>query len=901
MIEADDYRREAVLRDGEPVTVRQIRPEDRERVADLFDRMGPLSRRRRFGAAKRELTPAELAMLTEGGADRVALAVVSRRSGADVFVGAGHYFVIPGPRSVAEVAFEVGDADQGRGVATVLLEHLTALARGAGMAGLVADFALDNRQMREVFARSGLTVRERDDRGESHVEIAIDDTAAFLCAAADRERIAAAHSVRAVFAPKSVAVIGVSRQAGTIGRAILDNLIGSGLRVPLYAVNPRATDLDGVKCYPTVAAIDAPVDLAIIAVPAAGVEDVVRDCAASGVHAAVIISSGFAELGTADGRAAEARLRAIARAAGMRLVGPNCMGVLSTDPAVRLNATFSPVFPPTGNVSMVTQSGALGLAMLDHARELELGIADFASIGNKADISANDLLSYWHDDPRTTVIALYLESFGNPRRFARLAPEVARSRPIVAVKSGRSAAGTRAASSHSGALASLDVAVDALFAQAGVIRTDTIEQMFDVVSLLASQPVPAGPRVGVITNAGGPGILFADACEANGLIVPKLAPDTVAALATLLPAHAGLHNPIDMTASAPPEHFARALELVGNDPGVDAVVAIYIPPLVTRPEDVAAAIAAGAAKVPAAIPIATVFMSSRGTPSALAGGARGQIPSYSFPENAAIALAAAVRHGAWRRRPRGTCRRLDRDREQAVRAWVGAWTERRPDGGWLDAGDAAALLALGGIGVMPQRLVPAEPDAAVAAARALGYPVAIKAVAPGLLHKTEVGGVVLDLTDDAAVRAAVEPLRCRLAEHDLELTHLLVQRQAAAGLETLVGVTTDPSLGPLVVAGLGGTRVEVDKDVAFRVTPVSDVDAAEMLDQLRGRALLTGFRGAPAVDRAALIDLVQAISALAEAVPELAELDLNPVIVHPGGAGASIVDARIRFSARRPR
>jgi acyl-CoA synthetase (NDP forming) len=578
----------------------------------------------------------------------------------------------------------------------------------------------------------------------------------------------------------------------------------------------------------------------------------------------------------------------------MRLVGPNCMGVLSTDPAVRLNATFSPVSPPPGNVSMATQSGALGLAMIDHARSLQLGIADFASIGNKADVSVNDLLSYWYDEPRTRVIALYLESFGNPRAFARLAPQVARQRPIVAVKSGRSAAGTRAASSHSAALASLDVGIDALFAQTGVIRTDTLEQLFDVVALLSSQPVPGGTRIGVVTNAGGPGILLADACEAQGLTLPGLTPETLDRLRAILPAHAGLSNPIDMIASASASQYEAAIELVGRDPNVDAVVAIYIPVLATASEDIAGAIAQGAARMPEGKPIATVFMSSKGIPAVLANGPRGAIPSYSFPENAAMALGAAARYGAWRARPQGSQLALPPDCEQAIRAWVRAWRAGHPAGGWLALDEIAVLLGLAGVALAEHRTTAPTAVAAAAAAAELGGPVVLKAIAPGLIHKSDGGGVVLGLDGPGAVASAAEQMRSQFAGRGTPVDGFIVQRQVARGVEALVGVTHDPSLGPLLVAGIGGVAVELYKDVAFRVTPVGDLDAAAMLDQLRGRALFDGFRGAPPADRAALIDVLIRISALVEVVPELVELDLNPVIVHAHGAIAA--DARMRLS-----
>ena len=867
------YLKEAVLRDGTSVMIRDVRPSDADAVRALFSRMSPASIHHRFFAAKRELLASDLSWLDRLGDREVALAVVVHGA----VLGIGRYAFVE--QGIAEVAFDVADADQGRGIGTLLLEHLATIARSQSIRAFRAEVEADNAQMLEVFARSGFPVRESVTQGIYRVEFPIAESQRFVRVAADRERRAAARSLRAVFAPASVAVIGASRTPGTFGRAILDNLIRDGFRGPIYPINPEATELAGKRCYPSVAAVGAPIDLAVIAVPARAVERVLTECAAAGVRAVVVITAGFAETGAKD---AEIRLRELVRAAGMRMVGPNCMGVLSTSSS--LDATFSPVYPPAGNVSMATQSGALGLAMLDHARELELGIADFISIGNKADVSVNDVLAYWHDEPRTRVIALYLESFGNPRTFARLAPEVAKERPIVAVKSGRSAAGTRAAASHSAALASLDVGIDALFSQCGVIRVDTLEQMFDVVALLASQPVPLGPRVGVVTNAGGPGILVADACEARGLVLPKLADATLAQLRAFLPAEAGLANPIDMIAAAPPEAYERAIALVGRDPNVDAVIACYVPPLVTRPEDVAAAIARGAAALPHTKPLATVFMSSRGTPEVLSRGERGAIPSYSFPENAAMALSAAVKYSAWRRRPEGHRLALTADQEQAIRAWV-----RAQQPGWVAFDQLAAVLGILDIRVAPHRTV--APDPAAAARAGLAFPVVLKAIAPQLVHKSDVGGVALGLADPSAVAAAAKQMLERIPS----ATGLLVQHQVPAGVEALVGITADPTLGPLLVAGIGGIAVELYKDVAFRVTPVTDRDARDMLDELRGRALLDGFRGAPPADRAALIDVLLGIAALAELVPELAELDLNPVIVHAPGAGATVVDGRLRL------
>ncbi|MBV8762906.1 MAG: GNAT family N-acetyltransferase [Deltaproteobacteria bacterium] len=860
-----------------------MRRSDREAIRSVFARMSPESVRHRFFVAKRELLASDLTWLDELGKSAMALAGVVRRRGREEVLGIARYARTSADS--AEIAFDIADAHHGRGLGTLLLEQLAEIARGQGITKFHAFVESDNAQMLDVFERSGMRAQQTLDSAVYSIAMPTAETDDLARLATERERLATAASLRPIFAPRSVAVIGASRTPGGIGRAILDTLIRDGYRGAIYPVHPSAPELAGRPCARSVLDIQAPIDLAVIAVPAASVERVVADCAAAGVRAVVIISAGFAEVGGV-GKETEARLRETARAAGMRLVGPNCMGVLSTAPDIRLDATFSPVYPPAGTISFATQSGALGLALLDHARAMDLGIADFISLGNRADVSPNDAIAYWRDDPHTRVIALYLESFGNPRAFARLAPDVAREKPIIAVKSGRSAAGTRAASSHSAALASIDVGIDALFAQTGVIRVDTLEQLFDLSALLSTQPAPLGNRIGVVTNAGGPGILLADACEAHGLVLPKLAETTLAQLRSFLPAQAGLANPIDMIASAPPEHFERTLAAVGNDPNVDAVVAIYIPPLVTNPEDVAAAIARGAGEIPRTKPVATVFMSSKGTPPALAQGPRGKLPSYSFPENAALSLSLAARYERWRQRPRGEHLRLTPAQEQAVREWIRA---ARTTDGWIDFSSVCALLGAVGIRVAYHRRCDADPDAAGACARELGFPVVLKAVAPGLIHKTDAGGVALGLASEAEVFAAATAMRARIPT----LTGFVVQREVPLGVETLVGMTLDPSLGPLLVAGIGGVAVELYKDVAFRVTPVTDRDAAEMLDELRGKALFDGFRGSPAVDRRALLDVIQRVAALVEVAPEITELDLNPLIVLRTGAVA--VDARIRL------
>lgn len=887
-----DYAEPAVLRDGQSLLIRAVSPDDKPRLRDLFHRLSPESVRRRAFAARTEVTDAELCYLTElDFVDHVALVTVVRHDGEESIVGVGRWIRKAGS-PCAEVAFTVADAFQGRGVGTLLLEHLSRIARTAGVDELRADVLAENIEMLKVFADSGFVVERTLEGNVYRVTSSTCPTEAFLGACGARELHATAESVRVFFEPRSVAVIGASRREGSIGRAILCNIVEHGFRGKVYPVNPNANELLGRPCLPSVEVIGAPVDLAVIVVPAPRVRDALSDCARAGVRGVVVISSGFAEV-AGRGRAVQDEMRSFVRASGMRMIGPNCMGVLSARPDVSLDATFAPIWPSAGNVSMVTQSGALGIAMLDRAGQLDLGLAGFASVGNKADVSGNDLLSYWASDPRTSVIALYLESFGNPRRFARIAPIVARNKPIVAVKAGRSTAGARAASSHSAALASVDVGADALFAQAGVIRTNTLEELFDVVSFLSTQPLPAGPRIGVVTNAGGPGILLADACEAHGLRLPELAPETLGTLRTFLPSEAGLSNPIDMIASATPEYYERTIAAVGADPNVDALVVIYIPPLVTKPEEIAKAIATAAGKVPPQKPVAVVFMSSHGAPACLSAGPRGKLPTYTFPENAANAVAAAQRYARWRERPRGTLARLPREREHEIRQTIER--AREP---WLEPSAVAELLALADIPFAELASVAPEPEAAVTAASALGYPVVLKAVAPGLLHKSEVGGVVVGLSTPADVRRAAAEMVERLAKAGHPLTGLVVQREIEGGVEAIVGVTTDPSFGPLLVAGLGGVQVEVLRDVAVRLTPVSDLDATEMLQGLRASRLLEGFRGAPVADRAALISVIEKVSAVVEAIPEIEELELNPLKVRARGQGAVAVDARIRVTRR---
>ncbi len=694
--------------------------------------------------------------------------------------------------------------------------------------------------------------------------------------------------------PRSVAVIGASTRRGTIGGEIFRNLLATGFNGPVYPVNPKADSVQSVKAFPRVGDIPDEVDLAVVVVPARLVLPVVEECAGKGVRGVVVISAGFKETGE-EGAVLEAQLKRLVRDRGMRMVGPNCLGVLTTDPDVRLDATFAPTYPPEGTVAIASQSGALGVAILDYTREYNIGVSEFVSMGNKTDLSGNDLVQWWDRDPRTRVILLYLESFGNPRKFTRLAREITRRKPIVAVKSGRSRRGAGAATSHTGALAGADVAVDALMAQTGVIRVDTVDELFDMAAFLANQPVPTGRRVAILTNAGGPGILATDACEAYGLIIPDLDPATTAGFGEFLPPEASVKNPVDMIASATARSFERGTRLLLEDPNVDAVIVLFVPPIITEPKEVGQAIVAGAEGTKK--PVLSCFLGRHGVPEGLRSLKRGHIPSYAFPESAVRVLSRAVRYGEWLERPEGRERAFaDLDAAAARRALESARSRLDGSAGWLSPPEVGAVLGAYGIRV-PEARPARDGKEAVAAARELGFPVVVKLFSHNLAHKTDVGGVRLDLRTEEEVLRATAEIRSALEARGLahELEGFTVQPLVKEGVEIIVGVTQDPKFGPLVAFGLGGVHVELMKDVAFRLHPLTDRDAAEMVRAVKGYPLLDGYRGAPRADVPAVEEVLLRVSAMLRDLPEIAEMDLNPVKVLQAGHGCLTVDARIRL------
>lgn len=687
-----------------------------------------------------------------------------------------------------------------------------------------------------------------------------------------------------LFSPRSIAVIGASRRRDSIGYSLLHNLVANEFAGPIYPVNPLAKAIHSLRCYPTIAAIPDPVDLAVIVVPKEAALGAVDECLKHGVKGLVVITAGYGETG-AEGVERERLLREKVRAAGVRMIGPNCMGIINTEAKVSLNATFAPTPARPGSIGFVSQSGALGVAILNVAGELGIGLTQFASMGNKADVSGNDLIEHWESDPETRVIAMYLESFGNPRRFAEIAKRVSRKKPILVVKSGRTAAGARAATSHTGAIAGADVTVSAILDQCGVLRADTIEQLFDVARALDACPLPEGNRVAILTNAGGPAIMATDACVNLGLEIAELAEGTEAHLRSFLPAEASVNNPVDMIASANAEQYGRALAEMLDDPNVDMAIAINVTPLLTSPIDVLEAIdeAARTRKKPVlAVMMATeeFYETIKTRP--------GLPPVYRFPESAAGALQQLSRYAAWRRRPDEPLPAPFPADDEAVAAILA-----RTGSGYLPPGDAFRVLELYGIPVARYE-VAATREEALHAARRLGYPVVAKAIVADLIHKSEAGAIRLDLRDPLQLSDALTAMESRIHAAGGKIEGFLIQEMAGGGREIIFGLSSEPKVGPVLMFGLGGKYVEVFRDVRFGVPPLTAFEAREVIRGIRGFPLLSGVRGDAPADLAMLEEVFLRLAQLAERHPTIRELDINPFLAGTDRAGSKALDVRVR-------
>ena len=856
------WEADVVASDGGVVHLRPIRPADAPALVEFHARLSPRTRYLRYFGPYPQIPPRDLERFTVvDHHDHVAFVGIL---GGEI-VAVGRYVRLGESSPSAEVAFVVRDDHQGRGLGSILLEHLAAAARESGLRRFEAEVLAENHQMVRVFREAGYQVSREYAEGALHLEFDVAATERSLAVRDAREQAAEARGVHNALHPRSIAVIGASNDPAKIGHAVLANLLRGNFSGPVFPVNPTARSVRGVRAYRSVTDIPDEVDLAVVAIPAAGVDGVMDSCLAKGVKALVVLSSGFADEGP-TGVDAQRRLVVQARAHGMRVIGPNALGVINTAPAVSLNATLAPELPGRGRVGFFCQSGALGIAILAGLRNRGLGLSTFVSAGNRADLSGNDLLQYWQTDPATDVVLLYLETFGNPRKFARLARRVARRKPVVAVKSGRFAAplpsfGTSAEPVD-------DANVQALFEQAGVIRVQTLPQLFDTAQLLAYQPLPAGPRVAVVGNSSALGVLVTDALLDEGLTP------------------AG--PPVDVGTSASPEQFAEAISAAAHAEGTDALVAVFVPPIATP--GLAYARALRSAAEGTGTPVLSTFLAVEGVPAELAvlgpdgQPGRGSVPSYPSPERAVAALARVLRYARWRDAPVGEFRRPARIDAERARALVHDRLGESRDPVPLQDPDATQLLACYGIEVTPFRLVD-SPEAAVAAAEELGYPVALKGVGerwqgPALI------GIRLDLSGPDTVAAGYRDLA-----EITEQAELYVQRMAPKGLSCVLEVLDDPSFGSLISFGLSGIATELLGDRAHRVIPLSTADAYRLIRAPKAAPLLSGYGGTAPVDLAALEELALRLSCLAEDLPEVRSLRLGPVLA--AAEAVSVTAARI--------
>ncbi|MGW1059685.1 bifunctional acetate--CoA ligase family protein/GNAT family N-acetyltransferase [Micromonospora rubida] len=837
---------DVLLSDGATVGLRPIRPDDAQGIVAMHSRFSERTRYLRYFSPYPRIPERDLRrFVVVDHRDREAFVVLA----ADRIVAVGRYERLGPQAPEAEVAFVVEDAYQGRGIGSVLLEHLADAARRAGIVRFVAEVLPANGAMLRVFADFGYQVQRQYADGVVHLSFPIAPTEQTLEVQRGREQRTEARSIARLLAPRGVAVYGASATGQGVGAALLGHLRDGGFTGAVVPVHPSAATVAGLPAYPSAVDAGPAIDLAVVAVAPEAVGTVVADAAAAGAHGLVVISAGFAEAGAAGAAAQRALVRA-AHAAGMRVIGPNCLGVANTDEAVRLNATLAPALPAPGRVGIFSQSGAFGVALLAEAHRRGLGVSSFVSAGNRADVSGNDLLQYWQDDPGTDVIMLYLETFGNPRKFARLARRIGRDKPVVALASPARPPGLNADAPGPDA-----VAVSALFTQSGVIRVDTVAELLDVGVLLAHQPLPAGRRVGVVGNSSALTGLAATACAAQGL--------TVAA-----------GYPSDVGPQAGAAEFAAALGVAAADDGVDALVAVFAPPLpgqLTDPEaDFAAALpgALGAGR-----PVVATFLTGR--PPA-------GVPAYPSVEEAVRALGRVTTYAEWLRRPPGVLPELPRIDPAAAQAALRA-----------DGADPAGLLGAYGIDVVPS--APARSaDEAVAAAGTLGWPVALKAAAAGLRHRLDLGAVRLDLADEPALRRAYAEMAAAFG------ADVLVQAMVPPGVPCVVELVEDPAFGPVVGFGLGGVATELLGDRAWRAVPLTDSDAAELVDAPRAAPLLRGHRGAAPVDRAALADLLLRVGRLADEQPRVRSLTLNPVLARPDGVSVLHATVRTGTAGARP-
>ncbi len=870
------WEADVVLADGGVVHVRPSSPADADAIRAMHSRMSARTLYLRYFSAIGQLTDEQVALFTDVDHNsRVGLLAVL---GGEIIAAGTYHRNDVGDTDAAEAAFLVEDSQQRRGLGSILLEHLAAAAQERGIRRFTAMVLTENAQMVRVFMDAGYSVHREYDSGVMDLEFDIKPTEKSRAVIASREHRAEARSIARLLSPRSIAVIGATSDTTKHGHAVLANLLRGNFSGPVYPVNKDAVSVQGVRAYPSVTDIPDPVDLAVVTVPASTVAEVVDACRAKGVHGLVVMTAGFADAGL-DGADAQRQMVAVARGSGMRVLGPNCLGLVNTDPSVRMNATLAPVVPPPGRIGFFCQSGALGIAILADAATRGLGLSTFVSAGNRADVSGNDLLQFWHGDDGTEVVLLYLESFGNPRKFARLARVLARTKPVIAVKTGRHAPAVPGLAANTETMS--EAAVATLFAQSGVIRTDTLTAAFDVAQLLSTQPVPRGDRIAIVGNSGALGALAIDACLDAGL-------------------HVADGAALDLGGNVSPEDLAAAVRAAVGRPDVDALMVMYVPTVATPGLAHAAALRAAVSE--ATVPVVTTFLAVDGLVEKLSvvdadgRAARGSVPSYRTPERAVAALSHAVRYGHWLARPAGTAPDLPGINTGAARALLRR--VRAPDTPQRPVTDAelTRLLDCYGIDWVPYKAIGSRAEA-IAAAEEIGYPVALKSFDESLRHRIDQSGVRLGLINADQVMAAYDDLS------SIAGPWLHVQAMAPrdkAEVPTVFGITADTSFGALVSFGIGGVATELLNDRAYRAVPLTDADAADLISAPNAAPLLNGYRGTRVVAREPLIDLALRLSALADDLPEVIQLQLRPVLAGPGGVVVTSGSGRIGPPPARP-
>ncbi|MEV0220407.1 GNAT family N-acetyltransferase [Streptomyces sp. NPDC050704] len=875
----------ALLADGTTVCIRPVRPGDHEPLQGLYEEMSPENLRLRFFSAGRRSAAmaADRACAPPRPGYRALLAETRHQ-----VIGLAEYETGDAPGR-AEISIAVADGLHHRGVGALLVEHLVSAARADGITAFTADALSVNHEVLRLFADLGLRTARHFEGPEVRCTIELEEDEAYLSAVEARGRSADVASLEPLLRPDSIVVVGAGRRPGSVGRAVLHQLRTGGFTRRLFAVNPSVTSLLGVRSYPSVGALPKVPDLAVIAVPAAAVPDTAEECGKTGVRALLVVSAGL------DNDQAKALLAAC-RTYGMRLVGPNCLGISNTDPDLSVDATFAAGHPRLGTAGVAVQSGGVGIALLDGLARLGIGVSSFASLGDKYDVSGNDMLQWWESDGRTDLALLHLESFGNPRAFSRTARRVTRRMPVLTVDAGRTDAGRRAAAaSHTAAAATRTMTRQALFTQAGITATGSVGELLETAALLHSQPLPAGSRVVVVTNAGGAGVLAADACAEAGLSLPRLTPEVVGDLLAVLPDGASVGNPVDVTAAVTEDQLKDCVERVMRHPGIDAVLVALVPTAVAAAtgDDLVRALTDGPGRRPRTV---VVVRLEQDLPVRLLPAADGgAIPSYAEPGAAARALAHAARRSAWLSRPPGTIPDPARVETSRAHAVAETYLAAHADGGWLDPRTCAELLACYDIPQLPWAWAETENDAVIAAERLRGPDgrVVMKAHWPGLLHKSEQYALHLDLEGDSQVRAAFRDLETRFAGL---MTGVVVQPLASRGTELFAGVVQDEVFGPLVLFGLGGTATEVLADHAARLAPLTDHDVHDLITAPRCAPLLFGAHGSGPVDLEGLGQVLLRLSRMASDLPQLAEADFNPVLATRGRV--TVLDARIRLLPR---